>query len=305
MERIAISAGPLRAEIVPALGGSLARFSLERDGGAVELMRPLSSEAAAARDVLGVAMFPMLPFANLIEGNAFTFRGARYEFAPNFPPMRDATHGSGWISAWQAVATSLSRAVIELRDDEDGAPYRFLARQMFVLAPDGLAVTVEVTNLGPAAMPFGFGLHPWFIRTDEATLRFSARSVWLEGYDGVPTEAIAVPPELSFAQPTRLPSARRNLCHAGWDGVAEIVWPEWRQGLRIEADPVFGHLMLYTPRVEPHFCVEPQTNRAGAFNHLDSEDAGTLGVVVLDPGQGASGTVRFRPFAAEHQGGRG
>lgn len=299
MKRITISAGLLLAEIVPGLGGSLARLALRRDDGStVELMRPLSAEAAAAGDVLGTAMFPMLPYANLIENNAFTFGGRRYAFTPNFPPMRDTTHGSGWISRWTTLSATASRLQIELRDDTVGAPYQFLARQAFVVTPEGLVATMTIINLGPRAMPFGFGLHPWFVRTEGTTLRFAARSVWLEGYDGVPTEAIAVPPELAFAQPTRLPAARRNLCYAGWDGRAEIIWPEWRQGLRIEAEPPFRHLMLYTPKGAPHFCVEPQTNAAGAFNRLDGEDPATLGIIVLKPGETTSATVRFLHFAA-------
>lgn len=299
MKRIAISAGPLLAEIVPGLGGSLARLALRRnDGSAVELMRPLSAEAEATGDVLGTAMFPMLPYANLIENNTFTFGGRRYTFMPNFPPMRDATHGSGWISRWTPLSATASRLQIELRDDAVGAPYQFLARQAFVVTPQGLAVTMTIANIGPQAMPFGFGLHPWFIRTAGTTLRFAARSVWLEGYDGVPTEAIAVPPELAFTQPTRLPAARRNLCYAGWDGRAEIVWPEWRQGLAIEAEPALGHLMFYTPKGAPHFCVEPQSNAAGAFNRLEQEDPAALGVIVLKPGEKSSATVRFFPFAA-------
>ncbi|MCX5513921.1 aldose epimerase [Kaistia algarum] len=290
-----LSAGPLTATIQPSLGGSVTRFTCQGAAGPIDLMRPLSTEAAAAADVLGAAMFPMLPYANLIENNAFDFGGRTWRFKANFPPMRDTTHGSGWLSRWSVIAETATRLVIELRDDEIGSPYRFLARQAFQLTPERFAVTIELTNLGPVAMPFGFGLHPWFIRTPQTRLRYHAETVWLEGYDGMPTEAIRVPPELDFDQPTRLPDARRNLCYGGWDGAAQIEWPEWRQGLRVEADPVFRHLMLYTPRGAPHFCIEPQTNASGAFNRLGEASADSLGVIVLKPGQKASGTTRFSP----------
>jgi len=292
-----ISAGPLAAGIVPGLGGSLSRLVLKRGDGPVDLMRPLSAQAAAAHDVLGAAMFPMLPYANLIENNAFEFEGRRHRFEPNFPPMRDTTHGSGWLSRWSVVTETASRIVIELRDETSASPYRFLARQAFSVTAERFAVRMEITNLGPVAMPFGFGLHPWFHRTPEARLQFGARTVWLEGYDGMPTEAIRVPPELAFDPPASLPAARRNLCYGGWNGVADIEWPEWQQGLRLEADPIFRHLMLYTQRGAPHFCIEPQTNAAGAFNRLGEAGADALGVVVLQPGEKTGGGVRFTPTA--------
>ena len=57
-EVMQLSAGELAIGLVPGIGGSLAYF---RKGG-VDLMRPLSPADLAAGNVLGVAMFPMVPY---------------------------------------------------------------------------------------------------------------------------------------------------------------------------------------------------------------------------------------------------
>src|SRR5262249_13503489 len=93
---ITLDAGDLAIGLVPAIGGSLAHF---RKGG-IDLMRPLSPADLAANNVLGVAMFPMVPYANRIAGNAFDFGGRTWAFQPNNPPERFNVHGTGWHSAW-------------------------------------------------------------------------------------------------------------------------------------------------------------------------------------------------------------
>src|SRR5690348_6236168 len=68
---IALEAGALSAGLVPEIGGSLAWFRI----GDTDVMRPLTAERQRAGDVLGVAMFPMVPYANRIADNAFAFGG--------------------------------------------------------------------------------------------------------------------------------------------------------------------------------------------------------------------------------------
>jgi len=59
-------------------------------------MRPLAATGAAPADVLGVAMFPMVPYPNWIAGHAFDFRGWTHTFQPNNPPEKFNVHPTGW-----------------------------------------------------------------------------------------------------------------------------------------------------------------------------------------------------------------
>ena len=288
---IELRAGALSVGIVPEIGGSLAYF--RNDG--VDLMRPLSEANRQAGNVLAVAMFPMLPYANRIDGNAFSFGGKTWHFTANNPPERFNVHGTGWHSRWQA------------RQDADGVllrldhilpeeAYSYAATQRFALNPDGLSVAMTLTNRGRVTMPFGFGLHPWFDRDPDVELVFAATHFFMEGPEGVPTERLVTPPELDFSQPRRLPDSWRNNDYGGWTGTAEIRFPSRRLGLRLKADPVFGHLMLYADPKRPFFCLEPQSNAPCAFNRIANGSDEGMGVIVLEPEESIAGAIQFLPF---------
>jgi aldose 1-epimerase len=296
---IEIAAGPLSVGLAPEVGGSLAHFRIERDGKAIDLMRPLSDADRRAKNPVGAAMFPMVPFANRIADNEFSFRGRTYRFTANNPPERFHVHGTGWHSEWSLVSAGPDRAVLELVRERLDEPYSYRATQTFAVTTTALTVTTMIRNRGAVAMPFGFGQHPWFEREADVELRFDAGAFWIEGWDHVASERIATPPELAFTEWRRLPRARRNNCYGGWGGRAEIRWPSRKVGLRIDAEPVFRHLMLFTDPLRKDFCLEPQTNAVTAFNlmaeHPDGDD---LGVIILEPGQSAGGSITFTPFAA-------
>jgi aldose 1-epimerase len=290
---IELRSGDLHLGLVPEIGGSIAHFRWR----GIDLMRPLTAEAEARRDVLGVASFPMIPYANRIDGNRFAFEGREYRVETNNSPERFNVHGTGWKSAWTLSEPSDNAARLTLGHRGADDPYEYRASQTFRLSPEGLELETVIENTGPRQMPFGFGHHPWFIRDADVTLTFRARDFWLEAPDGVAGDRITLPPELDFSRGTPLPGSWRNNNYGGWDGLAEIRWPSRGVGLRIEADPVFGNLMLYADPKKDFFCLEPQTNVPCAFNKAEAGETG-LGTIVLAPGDRSGGTIRLTPFAA-------
>ena len=288
LKRVQLSAGDLVLTLVPELGGSIATFTK----GGVDIMRPLSAEAEEERNVLGVASFPMIPYANRIDGNGFIFEGVTYAFLPNNPPERFNVHGTAWHSSWEVAAADTRSATLTLDRRIAGEPYLYRATQRFDLAPDGLTLDTIVENVGPLPMPFGFGHHPWFERDADATLRFAASHVWESGPDGTSGARIPVPPELDFSAGPMLPPALRNNCYSGWDGIAEITFPARGLTLRMEADPILGKIMTYADPQKPFFCAEPQSNVPCAANKLEHGEE-DLGILVLAPGEPIVGAVRF------------
>ena len=289
-----LAAGALTADLVPAIGGSLAAFRV----GDTDVMRPLSAADLAAGNVLGVAMFPMIPYANRIAGNTFDFGGRSHVVAANNPPEPFNVHGTGWQRPWKVERSDGAEAVLSLEIGPGDGPYRYHATQLFRLDPDALTVTVSLTNTGAATMPFGFGLHPWFLRDPDVTLQFAARRFYLEEPGNVAGDPVTVPPELDFSRARPLPERWRNNDYGGWDGVAVLRFPDRGVGLRMIADPVFGHLMVYADPARPCFCVEPQTNASGAFNRRAGFTAPEEGVLILDPGESVGGSIRFEVFAS-------
>jgi len=293
-EPLMLKAGALEVGLVPHIGGSVS--SLRWRG--VDLMRRLSKEDRDAGNVLGVAMFPMTPYANRIAGNAFEFAAKRWQVLPNNPPETFNVHGSGWRHAWTVTEAGPANATLSLDIAARAEPYSYHATQAFLVSEEGLGVTMSLTNTGPDSMPFGFGLHPWFDRDPDVTLQFQARRFYLEEPAGVSGDPVTLPPELDFADGRPLPGGWRNNNHGGWSGEATLRFPSRGAGLRIKADPVFRHLMLYADPTKPYFCVEPQTNASGAFNRGKWDDHDE-GVIVLAPGESAAGKVSFLPFAIE------
>jgi hypothetical protein len=120
-----------------------------------------------------------------------------------------------------------------------------VARLRYLLFDHALRVTLEVTNTGKAPLPFGLGLHPWLERRPGVTLRAPARGTWTRGPLGLPEESIAVPPEWDFTSARALPSNQVDHVFRGWDGRAEVHWPDTGVSLAIEAD--MDYYILYTP----------------------------------------------------------
>jgi aldose 1-epimerase len=139
-------------------------------------------------------------------------------------------------------------------------------------------------------MPAGFGLHPFFHKHPGARLQFAADAVYRAGPDSLPDEAIITPEAWNYRSLRELGEPQLDHCFKGWDGKARIHYEEDRVGLSIEADPVFGHLVVYVPSGRDFFAVEPVSHMNNAINRLDAVDHG---LHFLAPGARLTGKVRF------------
>ena len=289
MHRVALTAGDLSLELAPALGGSVASFRL--DG--LDLFRPLPADATHA---VQSGMFPMVPFANCIRDNSFWLDGETYLVTPNMKGSPLNFHGSGWLLPWTVTEHGAERAVLRLDGATVDDTYRFDAQQVFSLTETGFEVDLSVTNRGAHRMPFSFGQHPWFPRHGATRLRFAATGLWTEGADGVAGVLTDVPVNRDYTDWRQPPLTRQNNCYSGWNGLADIAWPERRIGLSMQSDPVFTHLMFHVPPSgELVFCAEPQSNAPCGFDGLETGDV-QAGVFILDPGASIASTIRFRPI---------
>jgi aldose 1-epimerase len=285
---VAIHSDAMSLGLVPDMGGSVAFARL----GSVDILRPLSEEAFATHSILGVACFPMLPYANRIVGNQFEFDGILHRVNPNITNVRFNVHGSGWLSRWRVAAQLASTATLSLDHQDEHGPYSYHAEQTFKVFSSGFDIFMSIENRSGVRLPFGMGQHPWLMRDDDVTVAFKAKRFWLEAPDSVAGECISIPPELDFTTARRLPSTWRDNCYGGWHGAFELNYPTRGFTLRVEADPLFSHLMFYADPAKPYFCLEPQSNASCAFNQPQSSGR-SLGVVVLAPNQSIRGNMHF------------
>ena len=135
------------------------------------------------------------------------------------------------------------------------------------------------------SVPAGIGLHPFFPRADDTELACRLAGVWRADAEVLPVERIAVPPEWDFAAARPVEGLALDNCFDGWDGVATIRWPRRGLGLTLAATQPFRHLVIYVPRGQPYFCVEPVSHANGAVAQS-----------LLPAGAVLAGEIAFRPF---------
>jgi len=288
-KRLRLRRGAFELHLEPSLGGAISVFRHDRR----DLLRPAGEALLKGGDPLSASCFPLVPFSNRIADARFRFQGRTYELPANFPPEPHAIHGQGWQGAWEVGEVAADRAEVSFRHAVPDTPLDYRARQVFELSDEGLGVTLEVSNAGSGQMPVGIGLHPYFVRTEGVVLRAKLDHVWLADERNVPSERVPLPARWDFAKAPRIGSLEMDNCFGGWNGEAEIRWPEIGLTLRIEAEPVFGHLVVYVPAGEDFFCVEPVSNANDGFN-LFERGVPATGVRVLAPGEQLAGTIRFR-----------
>jgi aldose 1-epimerase len=280
--------GAFELEVCPGVGGSLTAF---RHRGR-DLMRPAGPALFASGEPEAASSFPLVPFSNRIADCRFGFRGRGYELPPNFPSEPHAIHGQGWQHPWTVAEAGADRAVLDFAHRIAGTPFDYRARQTLTLGDRGLDLTLEVTNAGPGPMPAGLGVHPYFVRTPGVTLHARLAHVWLMDERTIPTKPAPLPAEWDFDRAPRVGDLAMDHCFGGWDGKAEIRWPETGITLALEAEPLFGHLVIYIPPGQDFFCVEPVSHVNDGFNLADRGVVGT-GVRVLAPGETLRGRVGF------------
>ncbi len=257
---ITIADGANSCSVCPALGGSITAWSV--DGQA--MLRPTSDTALLDGNRLGLASFPLVPYSNRIDHGRFTWAGAHYQLAANFPPEPHSLHGTGWEDVWQVDALGAREILLSLVHTADARwPWPFRAEQRISVAGQRLTIVLTAQNLAAAAVPLAFGHHPYF-ESDGAALQFAADRVWHKDKSGMPFAS--APPDGPFDFSRAKPVAGCDLDHgyAGWSGEARIAWRD--RPLALEIDTAMTAAVLYIPLNGTAFCFEPVPHIINALN---------------------------------------
>lgn len=279
-----LSNAQLNVRILPRLGGGLAGLDWCARGVTVPLMRPAPEHPL---DPNQLACYPLLPWSNRIAEGGFSVEGRHVALLPNRDDEPFPIHGSGWQRAWQVGEQSEHDVMLALDEQQPGG-YSYRATQRYSLIDSALVVELSITNAGPSTMPFGLGLHPFFLRHGEVVLHAPASQVWVnDGQTPLPIARVDVPEDWDFNQPRLLPDEGVNHAFQPWLGDAVISWPAIGLQLHIETD--VDTFVLYTPAEDDFFCFEPVDHPINAV-HLPG-GAAAHGMTLLP--HGASLTRRF------------
>ena len=183
--RPTLVAGRAHLSLAPELGGSILRYWWQESGEVIDWLRP-AHPGADVPNPLDTACFPLVPFSNRIRDGHFRFRNHSIRLPRNFGDHPHAIHGHGWQAPWRLADWAGSEALLEYRHEAGAWPWSYLARQRFSLDEDGLTIALELENTSPSEMPAGLGLHPYFPRTEGATMQADVDAMWQVDHEVMP-----------------------------------------------------------------------------------------------------------------------
>lgn len=289
---INLSLGRMTSVVDPAFGGRVTAFRY----GEVDLFTPIPD---ASRDVTSSASggcFPLVPWSNRIRDGRLTYGGGTVVLPATEIPAGHAIHGHGLRRVWETTAQSVTRVGMRYahRAGDDGWPWSYVAAQSVDLDETGLTIGLSVTNTDTSVMPVGLGLHPYFPRTPRTRVRFPVESAW------PPVEAGKFPTKGGQGVPSELDRRVEGLVplgldqgFGGWSRTARIVWPEHGLAVTLSGEGPVDHLIVYTPRDQPYFCLEPVTHAIDAANLFQNQGLEGTGHRVLSPGAELSVSLRL------------
>jgi aldose 1-epimerase len=243
----------------------------------------------------------LYPTPNRVRDGTFTFAGRAY------------------AARMHGIVTGRAFTVMDRRTSEGGASVT--AETEF--RPDAadwnlfpwtstLSVTIEVTegcvqwnyavrNSDDRPLPFGFALHPFFLRHGKTIVRLSASSVMEADEDKLPTGRLLSVEGTSFDLRCGLDAEGIDLDHVYFDEgpiAAELSFPEIGRSISLSASPDFNHAVVFTPKGKNFVCVENQTCSTDAHNLDAAGYRSVANLITVPPGGERSGWVRFRLFCA-------
>ena len=288
---IVLRKGDLKLALAPSVGGAIAGFWA--DG--LALLRETPEQALRERLVRQSSGYPLIPYSNRIAQGRFRFDGVDHRLALNFGDHPHSVHGNAWQRPWRVEDADEARcrlAFVHRPSGEEamGWPFAYRAEQVFEVSADGFTVALSLENQDGRPMPAGLGLHPFFPKRPGVRLQFAADEVFLNGDDALPVRAVPVPAEWDYRSLRDLGDPGLDNCFSGFSGKAEILFEPEGTALRIDADPVFGHVVVYVPSGRDFFAVEPVSHVNNAINRPDIPDNG---LKVLQPGERLAGRIRF------------
>lgn len=250
-----LHAGALRLALRPDLGGCIAGL-WHRD---TPILR--STEPTALTASRGSACYPLAPYSNRLGYRHFRWKGHDYTTQRNFDDNPHSVHGMAWQRPWEIVSSSTVDVVLSLKHTADADwPFAFEVSQYFTLSPSSMGVRMVFTNHAAGPQPVGLGWHPYFHKRSRSRLHIELASRWDSDANQLPVRKVAQPGidsdvvHLDF-----------DNCFDGWRGPARIRDEKFSMQLSSSLD----HLVVFTPRDKPYYCVEPVSHVSNAINMAD------------------------------------
>ena len=288
-----LNAGAASARLVPAAGGRVSALHLAApDGRLVEVLHPYPEDFIDPVRWGKGGLYPLLPYSNRIAQARVRVQGEEVRLEPHPDALPHTLHGTAHLQPWTVEHHDAASAVLVLDAAPSPAwPWHYTGRLDITLTQQALHMRIAIRNAGMRVMPAGIGLHPYFQHAPAAQLGYRATTWWLSTPDFLATGGRALAADEIYQPPRALPAGGLTHYVGGWDGQADVDLPRGAR-LRIQADPVFQHLVVHRPDTAAYLCIEPVSHVADGFNLAARGVAGT-GTHWLAPGETLAGAMQF------------
>jgi aldose 1-epimerase len=268
--------GPLRStvEIDLAAGARIRQITVADDADAVDLLASADEHDPFST---GWGSFPMAPWAGRLRNGRFRFfrrdvgldlnhaDGTGTGGGPISPPRAapvgpisgddlrcHAIHGTTFARRWDIVDAAADSIEVTCRlDGALGWDFPGIARQVIIVSPTRLDLTLSVEADDGAVFPASVGWHPWFAKPDRLVVHPIA--MFEQDEFGLPTGRLIAPPQPPWDDcfinraPVELHYGRR---------LAPLV---------TVSSPDCEHWVIYD-KPQHATCVEPQSGPPDALN---------------------------------------
>jgi galactose mutarotase-like enzyme len=193
-------------------------------------------------------------------------------------------HGFARDLPWAVSDLGPSSVTLSLRSSDAtraAYPWDFTATLRASLADGALRLAFRVANDGPRPIPFGFGIHPYFLVDDKAGATISTAAT--RAFDNV---SGAVVPFHGFS----LGSGETDLHLLDHGGTSSTLTADGH-ALTVRGSEELRRWVVWTLPGKPFVCVEPWTSPGDALNSGE-------GLVVLEPGAARELWVSIEPSAS-------
>jgi len=295
--------------IAPEYGSNLFRFRV----GEHDLVYT-DQELLTKRDFTGT--FVLWPFPNRVRDKLYTYQAQKYSLENVHRPGGYPTliHGLVFDRPWYYTQPVIGPDAVSVTTHVDVNPespyysaYPFDSRLSltYSLSETELTVTYQVHNQSARTLPFGFALHPYFSTfTDKHDVSIStpAQAVMEADDEMLPTGRIFDVNKIMYAmydlrEPVPVDFLKLDHVYTQLHKTSPSIvdYKSLALQLHISATDDFTHVVIFTPRQPPSFCIEYQTCSTDAINlhHQGTAFRDAAHLIEVQPGATFGGTLRY------------
>lgn len=240
----------------------------------------------------------LYPTPNRVRGDRFAFAGANY-------PGR--MHGIAFIRPFSVTRRFVgdgSASLTGVLDFPAGSreyerfPWDSVLSVTVEVSPGVVRWSYSVRNRDRRPLPYGFALHPFFIRHGRTLVRLSASRVMEAGPDKLPTGRLIPVAGTTFDLRSGAEASSLDLDEVYFDDErpisAEVRFPDAGLSLDLSASREFTHAVVYCPAGKDFLCVENQTCSTDAHNLDAAGFVREANLLVVPSGGTREGWVELR-----------